>query len=610
MSKVVADYIIQEEEAYKTSQVPLTDMWSWNMFDHIKKSFLYKHSKFNKGKNDGNRPFKNIILAILRVNYRSEGFDVKDIVPFVNDEKNYYKSFLVKKYHPKWARFNNIDTFIDEMVESFVDYGLALVKNVDMVRPEVVPLQRIAFCDQTDILSGPICEIHNYTPDELIAMKGKWDADKIDEALVHMTASKPLVEGQPNKTPGKYSKIYELHCTQPETWLNEKDAAEYKEGETMEYGDEQNYVPQLHLYTFYENTDGTKQGICLYSGKEKGGVAKRYKALKRDAIFGRACGFGGIEELFDPQKWVNYSKIQLKEMLDKASLIIFKTTDGAFAEKNGNIDDMEKGQVLDIASNETFEQVPIVPYNKEKFDADVEEWEQNARTLGAADEALLGQSPSSGTPFKLQDLVVQEGKDLHNYRRGQIAIFMGEIYRDWSLKSLVAEMNKGQTFLDELSLEEVQEIAEKVVQNQVNDQIKKGMLEGRLLAPDAVELLKQTKREAFMKGGKKRFLKIFQGELDDLPVDVEMNIAAKQKDLEGIANKLTNIFRAIIANPEILQAPGMGKLFNEIIESAGLSPVDFLGFTKAPTSQVKPTAAAKPSDAPSPVDPEAELAKT
>lgn len=84
-------YITAEENNYKIDRVPITDGWEWNMFEHIKKSNLYKNFKFYKGDNDGMRPFKNIIRPILNVAYRSEGFDVKDIEPFVNDQKNYYK---------------------------------------------------------------------------------------------------------------------------------------------------------------------------------------------------------------------------------------------------------------------------------------------------------------------------------------------------------------------------------------------------------------------------------------------------------------------------------------------------------------------------------------
>lgn len=298
------DLIKRETANYKTTQVPLADGWEWNMHDHVRRSFLYKNSKFSKGADDGTRPFKNIIRPILNVAYRSEGFDVKDIVPFVNDPKNYYKSFLVKKFHPKWARENDIDTFIDELVESYVDYGLALVKNVNNVRPEVVPLQRLAFCDQTDILSGPICELHHYTPDQLSEMKGKWYDSEIDQAIIQCSTTKtvPLANDNKAQTPSKYIEVYELHGTFPDSWLNKT------EGESD--SDEISYSKQIHIITFYPSADGNKNGICLYKGKERD---ERYKAIKRDPIFGRACGFGGVEELFEPQVWTNYSELQLKE---------------------------------------------------------------------------------------------------------------------------------------------------------------------------------------------------------------------------------------------------------------------------------------------------------
>ena len=38
------------------------------------------------------------------------------------------------------------------------NFGGTIVKDVNDVAPEVVPLQRIAFCDQTDILSGTIAD--------------------------------------------------------------------------------------------------------------------------------------------------------------------------------------------------------------------------------------------------------------------------------------------------------------------------------------------------------------------------------------------------------------------------------------------------------------------
>jgi len=131
----VFEYITTEESAYQTTGVPIVDGYEWKMFEHIRLSTLYKNSKFSTGADDGNRPYKNIIRPILNVAYRSEGFDVKDIEAYVNDPDNYYKSFLVRKYHDKYAREYSLDTAIDESVETYVDYGGVLAKKVEGARP-------------------------------------------------------------------------------------------------------------------------------------------------------------------------------------------------------------------------------------------------------------------------------------------------------------------------------------------------------------------------------------------------------------------------------------------------------------------------------------------
>lgn len=576
----IYDYITQEKEAYKTTPVPLADNWEWNMFDHVTKSFLYKNSKFSKGQNDGNRPFLNIVRPILNVAYRAEGFDVKDIVPFADDEKNYYKSFLIKKFHPRWARKHDINTFIDEMVESYVDYGLALIKNVSNVRPEVVPLQRLAFCDQTDILSGPICELHQYSVDQL--KQQKWRKDKIDEAITMAEAQKVTAtqDGKKVKTPSKYIEVYELHGTFPQSWLSEG-------------GDPDEYVPQMHIVTFYTDEKGNKHGITLFDGEEKKQI---YKAIKRDPIYGRACGFGGVEELFEPQTWTNYSEIQLKEMLDVAALIILQTSDKKF-EGNNVFKDMEKGEIVYSEDGKPLTQVSITPQNKAAFDASVEKWQQNARTIGSADEALLGENPTSGTPFALQALVTTEGKGLHEYRQGKLATFTGEIYRDWGLGYLVKEMNEGQKFADELTADELEEVVAAVVRGTTNQKIKDKMLQGQLPTAEEKAMFEEVARLEFLEGGRKRFFEIIKDEFKDIPVDVEVNIVGKQKDLAERADKLTNIFRAVIANPQVLQAPGMGKLFNEIIEASGFSAINFAQLTKALPAQ-------EGAELPSPVEEE------
>jgi hypothetical protein len=150
-------YILAEKNNWRSVRVPITNSKEWSMFEHIQRCKNVANGWFHQGKNDGLRPYNDIVSPIIDVAFRSEGFNVTDIVPFVNDAENYYKSFLVKKFHPQWARKHELDTFIDEVVENSIIYDLVLVKNVNNVRPEVVDLTTIAFCDQTDVLAGPLC---------------------------------------------------------------------------------------------------------------------------------------------------------------------------------------------------------------------------------------------------------------------------------------------------------------------------------------------------------------------------------------------------------------------------------------------------------------------
>ena len=243
-TKDVFSYIKAEESNWRTERVPLTGSKSWSMFEHIERCTNVANAWYHQGNNDGLRPYDDIVTPVINVAFRSEGFDVKDIVPYVEDINQSYKSFIVKKYHPQWARKHELDTFIDEVVETSIIYDLVLVKNVNDVRPEVVDLKTIAFCDQTDVMAGPICLKHQFTPSELVKFKNKWDATEIDFAIGQARAEKSssMATDQTHKTPGKYIEVYELRGDLPESWLEEGGAPDV-------------YVPQMHIVCYYKDQD-------------------------------------------------------------------------------------------------------------------------------------------------------------------------------------------------------------------------------------------------------------------------------------------------------------------------------------------------------------------
>lgn len=567
MKDNVYDYIKTEEDAYKLP-IQVAENYEWSMYDHILTTVLYKNSVFKTGKND-NKPFKNITRPILNLQYRAEGFNVEDIVIYVDEQERYYKSLLLKKYHERWAKDNDIDTFIDELVEAWIDFGGALIKDTGEARPEVVPWQRVAFCDQTDVLSGAICEKHAYSVSQLKEMQKKgWE--NVDELIEQSNNEKstPGVEERTNQTPNNYIEIYELHGTFPEGWLREGYA---------EDGDE--YVGQVHICGFYKDDKGEKQGITLYKAKE---YELPYKVGLRDQIYGRALGLGGAEELFESQVWVNYDKIHVKNMLDAASKIIFKTTDPAYANRN-KIQSMKNLEITVLQEGSDIQQLDTRPLNLTVFENSAKDWEDHARQMGAATEAILGEQPPSGTPFKSVELQAAEAHGLHEYRKEKLARFVYEIYTDWVIPRLAKEVVSGTKFLAELDAEELIQIADNVALQQANKVTVEQILEGQTFSQQEFDATAQRAREEFVRGGNKRFMEILKDEMRKVPLDVEISVAGKQKNLAALTDKLVNILRFMLStyNPQtgtfaVFDDPRMTKLFRQIMEASGLSPLDFV----------------------------------
>lgn len=586
-SKNIYDFVETESTAYTTNPIYVADNYEWSMMEHINTTTLYKNSRYITGNAD-DKPFKNIIRPILNLQYLAEGFDLKDIVLYVDDSDKYFMSFLVSKFHEKWARDNGIDTVIDQMVESFVDYGGVLLKNVSKVKPEVVKLQSIAFCDQTDIMSGPLGIRHYFSPSQLQKMskRGWFSKDKgatctIQDLVNVATESKADNDKSrvKSRTPGKYIEVFEVHGDFPASWLNDgyggKDGYQPDSNmNTWPDSEDEEYTPQMHIITLHPKKGSTRSGETIFCGPEKGGLTDTFKFLGRDEIFGRALGMGGAEELFESQVWTNYSVIRIKGMLATASKIIFQTADAAFAARN-RVDAVENGEILITAPETQVTQINTQPVNLEAFMKSVDDWQTHAQTVGAASDTQLGKDPASGTPFELQKLVNQNGQNLHDRRKGKLAVFWAEVYRDWIIPYIVTEIETDQNWSSDLSLDEIQAIADNVVTLQSNDFIKEKILQGQTINPSEVEQFKQQSRQQFMKGGSKRFMKIMDGELKDAPVDVKIDIAGKQKDLAGMTDKLVNVFQTIISNPGVLQNPQAAKIFNKIIEYSGLSPIDF-----------------------------------
>lgn len=591
----IFEYIKGQITHYESQAgIELPGGWKWSMKDTIDTAYLYLHSQLKTGKNDY-KPVKNIIRPIINVQKRTEDIELKDVQIYVDDPSKYHLSFLVKKYHDDvFIREHDMDTFFDELNNARIEYGAGLSKKLNNTRPEVVPLHSIAFCDQTDILSGPIGLRHFYSADQLKEMeKYGWGKPEngatmsIDNLLLLSREEKTDARGKSTKTPGRYVEIFEVHGNLPATF------ADPAASPTA-------YETRLFIVAFYQPKESKdpkdRQGVILFTAKEP---ELPFKLIKRDPVWGRALGFGGAEELFDPQVWTTYDMMRKHDMLDAASKIIMKTTDPAVATRN-KIRDMDNLDIVELQEGSDLSQVDTYPRNMQLFTQSLQEWEAHAQQMGAATEAVLGESPVAGTPFKLQQQVIAQGLGLHEYRRGQYAKHLVEIYNDWIIPHIQKQITKGARFLSELSLEEMQYVTENLVTNLANKKAIEMVLDGvdpEKIGP-AVEEFKSLTRAEFKKKGNKHFIEILKDEFKGSPFKVKVSIKGKSKDLAARTDGLVNVFRQIIANPAVLQIPAIARIFNDIIESSGLDPADFTGITEAQLQKVSPQTTAPGTEPP------------
>lgn len=560
MENEVHKYILAEEGTYQTVPITVVEGYEWSMYNHCRRTLMYMNSVYESG-NLGDKPFRNIILDKVNLQFRAEDIDVADIQLFVDNAEEYYKSFIVRKYHDKWARENNVGEFLNDLKETWVSYGGVIVKKEKGSVPRVVPFNTVAFVDQTDISAGAICEKHFFTPDQLSEYAGKWDNVDLVIALATQRDDDKEV-GKNNiqqETPTQYIEVYELHGVFPESWLTDG-------------GNPLKYSRQAWVITYYKDKDGKKNGVTLYKGKE---AKSPYKVSVRDKIVGRALGRGAVEELFEPQVWVNYNEILQKEMLDYASKIFFQTTDPSFASGN-KTKNLKNGSMLVTEENKPVSQVQVTPINVQFFENKLKNWEEVAGRIAVSFDSITGEESKSGTPFRLGLLQNQEAHSLHLYRKEKIGMFVQEIYRDWVIPQFASDLSSGTKFLSELTLDEMNSIYDQVMTAEVNEYIKEKMFNLDVPDPQKVKDIQEITRKNFYAGGNKKFIEIFKDEMKELPLDIEIVITGENKNNAFVAEKLSAIFTNIVQNPAILSNPLMAKLFNEILEASGVSPTSFM----------------------------------
>ncbi|MDO8094440.1 MAG: hypothetical protein Q6360_13260 [Candidatus Brocadiales bacterium] len=579
-------FVKAEESKFETNEIRLGENWTWNFKYHVGLLTHLKNGVFFTGTNDYLRAFKNIMEPILNLAYWTEDIEVKDITFFIEGGKGRALSFLIKKYHDEvYVRENNLDTFIDEITESDIDYGGVLVQKTDKGRPEVIDFNSIAFCDQTDILGGPIAFKFSMNPDKLREMsKFGWGEEKngatisiSDLITIAKNTKDPvgIVGSSKNETTGKNIEVYVLRGCLPEHYMMDNDNVD-------------NYYNQVQVIAFYTDKNHKKEGVTLYRKPEEESQLKFHTSKK---VYGRALGRGVGESLIHPQIWTNFLTIHKTRMLESASKVPLYTDDPNYQNRN-KIQDMENLEITTIEEGKVIRQVPTAATaNIQLYENSINEWFEHAQFTGSAFDPVLGKDPSSGTTFRGQERTVAQGRGPHDRRRGQRAKFIEEIYRDWIIPDIVKKIVKGKKFLASFTSEEMTWVTDQLADNFAHTEQLDSMPD--LKMPKGTEVLRQDFSRSFSKRGNKHSLEIKPDEFRGLSSTIGINVTSKQKDLVNLSDKILSIFQFIFANPQAfqqaMQIPALAKAFQDLLEFGGMNQADFASLVSSPIpSPVQP----------------------
>lgn len=582
--ETIFQYIVSEENKFDTEEIQVGSNWRWNFKNHTQMIFHLKNGMFFSGENDWMRAFKNIMEPVLGLAYWTEDIEVKDVVFFIENVNGRVASFLIKKYHDEvYVREHNIDEMFDEITESDVDYGGVLVEMISEKRPKGLPLTRIAFCDQTETLGGPIAFKLFLSPAKLRKMeKSGWfkeenGASGSANELISLATFDKAPDGQlgqkKNATTGKQIEVYIVRGDMPQHYLDDG-------------GDLETMTGQLQIVAFYTDKNKKKQYFTCYRKTEDEGSIKFFTS---QPVTGRALGRGWGERMLHPQIWTNFLEIHKTQMLQSAAKSPLWTDDETYSNRN-EIQDMENLEVTVLKEGRRMGLVPTLDGSKvQLFKDGVDTWFQYAQYAGAAFDPLMGKEATSGTTFRGQNQVVQQGRGPHERLKGKRAKFIEELYRDRIIDDIKREILSGKKFLATLSGDEMKWVAESLAVKEWNKRFNEKAFALQNFEEGEKEQFIEEYKTNFLKSGSQQILEILKDEFADIEMRIGINIAGKQKDLAGLSDKILSIFQFVMSNPagfqQGMQIPGMNDALNNILEYSGINQAEFFNFTNGLATQ-------------------------
>lgn len=586
MQLSVGEIIRKAEQDFYVGNTKISEHVTFSMRDTLSRTDAYLNSKHISGETDSlgrEKPFFNIVTALVNVWYRATDIDRSHIQLRATKRKDWINSFLATVVLRDWMRKHFFGIFLNKWGRALSKYGSAVVKFVpkEDLNIRVIPWNRL-IVDAVDFDSNPTIEIIELNEAQLrerVETHG-YDKEVVDELMSSLQA-RENTGNQKKDNKADYIKIFELHGVLSKDKLTGKPA------------DEDKFVQQMHAMSFVETRKGRKtehQDFTLYSGVEEVHPYELTHLIEEDD---RTLSIGAVEHAFVSQWMTNHTSKNIKDTLDLASRMIFQTADGQFLGRNV-LSNIETGDILIHTVGNPLTQLNNSAVNTAPMQSSKADWKQLGNEANSVSESMLGETPKSGTAWRQTEAILQESHSLFELMTENKGLQLEKMFRERIIPHIKTKLNTNDEVTAILEQHEIDKIDSIYIKNsaikQTNRVLIDKILKGEDIMPGEQEELTMQNEQQLKEGldnlGGQRFFapseinwkKQFENMEWDIEVDITGEAFNKREAMTTLATALN-----IVVQPGFEQNKKAQMIVGRILEMTGtMSPVEYNSLPATP----------------------------
>ncbi len=573
--------------------IQLLDGLNFSQKDTVRMIEFYSNSKYLNGQKDElgrDKPFKQITNAVVDTENAAKDIDTKDITITSDDPNHFTEAMLMSKDIYEWMKSVNFGKTLNKMIDVDSRYGSLLVKKVMIEKDgkkEIdiqIPEWKNVITDQVDIINSPIVEIHYMTAQQIME-QDTWEEDKKKEAVKLLGKDKST----------KRIPIYEVRGWFPKYYIDMMDGGSEEDLDSTTF--------TYQLFYIAGAVDTNEKGVANISFTEKliplyweDNTEQVYKYKARKDVSGRAFGRGVVEEGEEAQIWTNDAVLKQARAMEYTSKVIGQSASKKLKGRN-LLNETDDGQILEHEENKPITALNLLPSGGlQQYVLLQDQWYAQFEKTTSAYSAQRGDTPPSGTPFRLQATVLQQSSSVFQKLQEDMGIFLNEIFTDWILPFKAKQLNQEHILAHEFSPNELKEIDKNFSTREANNKAIEMIFEGKIVSPEEYQSFMDV-ADTFVKGTKeKRFIQIPKDYYKNLKAKISINITGEQKNKAAMLESLTSILTTYAQNPNIGTDPVLNEIFMTLVEQsgAGISPAILSASMQASAKQAQQMAQQQP----------------